>query len=165
MDALAHADHLQRRTDGVRVVLRDAGNEAIRVTQANHHGAVVVSVEHEVAGLAARHAPALAQAEEFFHVVLQAGRAGRLDDLRGQFAEVQFSQLLFDHRLPAEQDRLGDLLLHQAEAGAQNFLVFAFREDNALGRGLGLVAHALHHLVRASQPARELLAVLLKVDL
>src|SRR5208283_5401273 len=64
----AHADDLQRRADGIGVVLHDAGDERIGIPHAHHHGSKNVAVIDPPVGFAQRYTPTLPQPAEFLNV-------------------------------------------------------------------------------------------------
>ena len=115
-------------------------------------------------GLGARDAFALAQAVKLLGVLIQARELRGIDDLRAVQVQMQLLRLGADLLLVAQQDGEGDLLVQQDLAGAQDLALFAFGEDDALGRPLRLVDHAAHHFVGPAQAALQLFAVLLDVD-
>ncbi len=59
---------------------------------------------------------------------------------------------------------MGDLLVEQDLAGAQNLGLLAFGEHNPFGLLLRLVDHGAHHFVGAAEAALQFLAILVKID-
>src|SRR5208282_5644967 len=64
----------------------------------------------------------------------------------------------------AYQDGPGYLLFQDGVAGAQDFVVVSFGEDDVLGLGLGFVNHHARDLVGFSKTTLELFAVFVNVD-
>ena len=64
----------------------------------------------------------------------------------------------------AEQDGVGDFLIEQDLAGAQDLGLLAFGEHDPFGLLARLVDHGAHHFVGAAQAALQFLAILAEID-
>ena len=105
--AFPHRDHLQRRTDRLGIVLRDAADQRVGVAHAgpsstpNRFG-----FSDQLFGLAARHALPLPQLIQLFGVLAQSLRFCGIDDLRSPLrCRCSSAALRADPRFVSEQDR------------------------------------------------------------
>src|SRR5580658_939503 len=162
--AVPHFDDLQGGTDHFRIMLSEAADHGVGVAQAHHHGAEDVAVENQFPGFAACDALALAEAVHLFGIGRQPLRLGRIDDPQAVEAQSQVGHRGANPRRIAEQNRVGDLLIHQDLASAQDLGLLAFGEDHPFGLALGFVNHDPHHFVGLAQAALELLTVFAKID-
>jgi len=125
----------------------EAANQGIGVVEPHHHAAESDGVEDELPGLGAGDAFALAQAEKLFGVLVEPREFRRLDDLRAFQVQMQLFDPGADGVFAAEQDGECDFFVEQDLAGAQNFALLAFGEDDASGLPLRLVDHVAHDSV------------------
>ena len=79
MNALAHADYLQRGPNGVGIILCDAGDDGVGIAHPHHHGSEDVPVVHLLPGRGQRDPAALTQAVKLLSIFLAAGEVFRVD--------------------------------------------------------------------------------------
>jgi hypothetical protein len=142
----------------------EAADEGVGIVEPHHQAAEGDGVEHELPGLGARDAFALAQAVKLLGVLVAAAGISRAPrSARPPGADAvppPWRGSLF----VAEQDGHGDLLVEQNLAGAQDLALFAFGEDDALGRLCALLNHVAHDSVGLAETALQRFAVLADVD-
>ena len=92
------------------------------------------------------------------------GKRLRVHDFHSAQMEAHLRRPRANRLGVAQQHRLGDFLIQQNLAGAQDLGLFALRENHPFGLALGLVDHAAHHFVGAAQTALQLLAILGQID-
>ena len=165
MQPFAHRDHLQRGPDHVGVVLGQPGHQRVGVAGVHHHGPEDVPVQHPFPRLVLRDSFAAPQTVEFALIARDVRRLGGIDDDRPRQVQVAVLDLGANHLLPAEQNRLRDLLLYQHLAGAQDLGLLSFGEDHPHRLPLGLVNHHPHDLAGLTEPPFELFLVLFDLDL
>ena len=143
----------------------DAADEAVGRAGVDHEQAVQRRVVEQRRRLDGRDALAAAESQEPVEVAVAVRRVGRVDDLDVAELETQVAHLEPHQRRVAQKDRARDALLDHDLAGAQDLLVRAFGEDDALGTAAGADAHPPQELALEPEQALEAVAIGLGIDL
>ena len=164
MQAFAHAQDLQGRTNRVGIMLSYAGDQGIGVAHVDHHRSEDVAVVEQSLGFAEGDAAALPQAEQFLGVALAMVRGCGIDNLHAFQIHAKFAGASLNSWRSAEQDGIADLFFDQRVAGAQDLFVVPLREHDLFGIGLGLVNHGARNFVGLAESALQLRAIGFEID-
>jgi hypothetical protein len=107
-EALARANDLQGRPDGVGEMLAHAGDQSIGLAHVYHHGAEDVWIFHERARFAESDAAALTDAEQLLDKWFAQRRGRGIDDLSVFEVQTEFVSPILNGGRVAEQDRVGN---------------------------------------------------------
>jgi len=157
-----HTDNLQRRSDGFRVGLGQAGDESVSIAGMHHHRPEVIAFENEPFRFAAGEAFAFSAVVQKLCVLRQFLAFGRIDDFD---AFVEIESHLFDSRFDrmtiAQQNGMRHALIQHNFTRLQNRDVLAFRVDDPFRLFLGFVDDRSHDFARHAESGLQLFLVLL----
>ncbi len=162
------ADHLVDIVQMQGMCAEGAAEHAVGRAAVHHHGADEREPPaHLDLGIMLRHAAALGEPVVFLPILAVARVFLRIDEIEiraGLDAQTEALQAPLDHRRPADQDRPRQPLVHDHLGGAQDTLVLALGQHDAVFlRHLGRGEHRLHQQARVIDEFAQLLHIQVEV--